>query len=74
MVELGENQDPSLLTLEDSGGTDQKMVRPGALRPNCTVTRAESMNVEVVVAEVGVEQGGLDMLSYARALAIKQGG
>src|SRR5579863_1354062 len=46
----------------------------GALRPKRAVAHAEHLDVSLVVAEITIEEGGLDVLAAASALAMEQSG
>src|SRR5579875_2378857 len=72
MVQKRHHDDPSAIAFENSRRADVAQMSAGASRLESAVAAAVLMHADFVAMVVGVEQGGVDMLALAGAIAIAQ--
>src|ERR1700730_16130041 len=73
MIEPGENEDVPLPRLEHPGRAQNRVMQAGADWLRRAAARAERLDPDIVVVEVGVEQRDIEILPFAGALAMEQG-
>src|SRR6516162_9199238 len=68
-----EDDDPALLTLEDTGGTGEGVMKSGGFHLASALACAVELHPDGLTVKIGIKQRDVDVLPLAGPFAMKQG-